>query len=578
MNQDTDISNARELIDVLAAQGVKTFFISPGSRNTPLLTALSARDRLRKHIINDERMSGFAALGYSLVRREPTALICTSGTALYNYAPAIAEAYYQHIPLIVISADRPAQWIDQDDSQTLRQNGALRNIVKRSYDVHCDAGATSECRNAEFGSEKEWYVNRTANEAFLTATTGIPGPVHINMQFANPLNGLREYGERRPRLVRCIASDKRLARKELEELAEEARDKRILVVAGFMQPDAALNKAISRFAALPNVAVICETISNLHLQGKPYMADSLLSHLSDGDKERLCPDIVITVGGALVSRMLKEFIRKSARTQHWTLADTDVSVDCMQRLTLHIEASPAAFFSGMAGALRKALTAKAERGSLAVTYAEDVEKMKRTAYASGRARINGAPWSELKALDRIFSRIPSSYNLFLSNGTCVRYAQLLMTRLPHACYCNRGVSGIDGTNATALGGAIAYKGTTLLITGDMSFAYCPEVMQMRSLGGDLRIIVMNNSGGGIFRFIPTTRDLSIREEYFCSDPELPVEKLAEAYGWTYLRATNEKELDTALSRFAATPASLLEIKVDKDISARTLIDYFTPVS
>ena len=145
--QDTANINCRELLDVMMAKGVETLVISPGSRNAPLLIGAAARPELRKIIITDERTAAFTALGIGMVTGRPVGLICTSGTALYNYAPAVAEAFYQHVPLIVITADRPAQWIDQDDSQTLKQFGALQNIVKRSYDIYAEIGMTTPCAN-----------------------------------------------------------------------------------------------------------------------------------------------------------------------------------------------------------------------------------------------------------------------------------------------------------------------------------------------------------------------------------------------------------------------------------------------
>ena len=185
--RDTADCGCSQLMDVLAARGVKTIVLSPGSRNTPLMIACAARPELKKHLVTDERTAAFMALGIAMVSRNPVAIACTSGTALYNYAPAVAEAFYQQIPLIVISADRPGQWIDQDDSQTLRQFRSLENIVKKSFDIPVWDPAPIPCANGRFRSEGEWAANRLVNEAITVATTGRPGPVHINIQFANPL-------------------------------------------------------------------------------------------------------------------------------------------------------------------------------------------------------------------------------------------------------------------------------------------------------------------------------------------------------------------------------------------------------
>lgn len=580
--RDTANDNCRELLDVMTAHGVDTIVLSPGSRNTPLLIGASARAGLKKHIVTDERTAAFTALGIAMVTRRPVALACTSGTALYNYAPAIAEAFYQKIPLVVITADRPAQWIDQDDSQTLHQYEALDKIVKRSYDIYAETGMSTPCANREYGSEREWYVNRIANEAMITAVSGRPGPVHINMQFAEPLNQTIEVREeetecredKKSRIVEVIGNDVGLPPHKSKEIAMRLIDRKVMVVAGFMHADDSLNKATVEFSRLPNATVLCETLSNLHMDGHAHMIDSLLTGMSDEEKERMRPDVVISIGGALVSRMLKEYLRGAEGAEHWTLADTDVSVDCMQRLTTHVEVSPARFFKGIAGMtrhlMRKGLKPRHD------DYGKEWQALRDRCHAHDMRRIREAGWSELKALEIVFAKMPKSANLFLSNGTCVRYAQLLIDRIPHACYCNRGVSGIDGTNATAYGAALAYKGMTLLVTGDMSFAYCPEIMNMRKSGADLRIVVVNNAGGGIFRFIRTTRDLEQREEYFCSDPELPVGPLARAYGWNYREASDAEELTQAMDYLLANRNTLVEIKVNPEESARTLIDWLAP--
>lgn len=570
LTADTGNANCRELLDVMTARGLDTVILSPGSRNAPLLIGVSARDELRKIIIPDERTAAFAALGIGLVTRRPIALICTSGTALYNYAPAVAEAYYQNIPLIVITADRPSQWIDQDDSQTLRQPGALDKIVKRSYDIPPETGMISPCANPEYRSEREWFVSRIANEAYTTATSGMPGPVHVNMQFGTPLDETVALRRRHVRTVEVIPNDAPLPPHLCRELALRLTDKKVMVTAGFMGADNELNKALSEFSRLPNVTVICETISNLHLDGHAFMADSLFTGIEKEQLDSLRPDVVISVGGALVSRMLKEYLRGCTAAEHWTLSDTDVSTDCFQHLSLHVDYSPQRFFKGIASMTRQLI----RKGHCmpGVGYRDAWQIERERIFQNNLRRLSVTPWSELSALARVFASVPENYNVFLSNGTCVRYAQLLTDKPPHASYCNRGVSGIDGTNATALGVSMAYGGTTLLVTGDMSFAYCPEVMHLQKLaGGDLRIVVVSNGGGGIFRFIKTTRQLETREKYFCCDQRLPVGDVARVYGWNYRNAHDMESLAAGLEYLYETPSTLLEITADPDTSAETLI-------
>lgn len=568
---DTGVGSCRELLDVLEGQGVKTLVISPGSRNAPLIIGASVRSKFEKLVIPDERTASFVALGISLVSKLPVALICTSGTALYNYAPALAEAYYQHIPLIVVSADRPAQWIDQNDSQTLEQPGALSKIVKESFNIPADVECTSKSAGSRFDNEGLWYVNRLVNEAVIKATTGIPGPVHINIQLGEPLNKTVERTVvPSPRIVKVLSSSRTLSLRDINALASELRGRKVMLVAGFMQPDARLNKAISRFSSLPNVTVLAETISNIHLPGA-YAVDSILVKLSEEQKAALAPDIVISIGGALVSRMLKEYLRNVPGIQHWTLADTDPKVDSFQNLTLHIDADPAKFFNAISGAIAKMNHKSSVEDHSA--YAASWNEVRQKAYITDSKIRSEASWSELKALHEVITGVPSNCNLFLSNGTCIRYDQLFTRILPHACWCNRGVSGIDGTNATALGTAYSYQGKTILLTGDMSFSYCPEILARKDLAARLKIIVVNNSGGGIFRFIRTTRNLPMREPYFGADPKVPVEALAKTYGWNYLKAYDEESLHRSLRKFYNMDFPILEITVDPDISSQSLISY-----
>ena len=271
--KDTASENSRILMDVIIARGVKTIIISPGSRNTPLIIAAEAREKLKKYVVADERTAAFMALGMAMGSRRPVALACTSGTALYNYAPAVAEAFYQKIPLIVISADRPAQWIDQDDSQTLRQSGALANIVKASFDIPLETEAPGPCANPAFVTEKHWFVNRLVNEAMTVATTGLHGPVHINIQLDNPLGKIVDVPEANERIVRVVENEDRMNPAVLDSIALEMMEKRILVVAGFMPPDNKLNRALIEFSRLPNVSVMCETLSNIHTPADTYLID-----------------------------------------------------------------------------------------------------------------------------------------------------------------------------------------------------------------------------------------------------------------------------------------------------------------
>lgn len=577
---DTAKTNCRVLLDVLTAQGLRAAVVSPGSRNAPVLMAIAARPQIKSRVVTDERTAAFVALGMAIATNRPVMLCCTSGTALLNYAPAVAEAFHRHVPLIVVSADRPRRWIDQNDSQTMRQPGALQNIVKRSFDIPVSDGNSVECGNPAFRSEYEWYVNRMANEAWIAATSGIPGPVHVNVQIESPIGETTgtdvTSASDSVREIKTLEGPKTLTPAQYRELAGTVAGKKILVVAGFMSPDSRLNKALADFLQLPQTAICAEPLSNLHPVGHPDACVTDLALAADEDTLRsLRPDIIISIGGAVVSSRLKTFLRSCPDAECWTLGDTDPGVDCYQSLTLHIDADPALFFRGFASIIKwmKGHGMYRDENS-ASGYSEEWRNARQEAIKRAEEYIGTAPWSELKAMNILLNAVPRKFNLFFSNGTAIRYACLGLAPMPHACWCNRGVSGIEGGNATAVGTAVCYAGPTMLITGDMSFSYAPEIMGLDFLPEDFKIVVLNNGGGGIFRCISATSALPIREEMLCAPRTLPLEGLCHAYGWNYLHADSEVSLHTVIPSLFAPGRHLLEITVDPTLSAKAFTELF----
>lgn len=559
---DTDKKFCSILMDVLEKGGVSHIVCSPGSRNTPLLLAAASRSSFSKHVVTDERTAGFVGLGIASVTRRPVALLCTSGTAVLNYSPAVAEAYYQGVPLIVVSADRPEQWIDQDDSQTIRQNGVLSNFVKLSLEIPI---------SSETDKEMIWYVNRIANEALITACEGKPGPVHINVRLGDPLGRKADTkGENKERIIHHLQGDSIGNREKLRELAGKISSSRVLIVAGFMSPDAGLHKSLKMFCSLPNVAAMTETVSNLRLGPLDSSIDSCLTAYEPEVLDTLQPDIVISIGGSLISRKLKEYLRRNrTRIEHWSLSCGHSLSDSFMSLSLQIEADPARFFASMF-AFAKKMKIPASKA----TYSEEWHQLRLKAIEAKDDYTGNVGWSELKAFESIMAMVGRNTNLFLSNGSSVRYAQLFPYPSSHASYSNRGVSGIEGSASTAIGGSMVYKGETLLITGDLSMSYDLGALSIKGVPDWIKIIVLDNQGGGIFRFIPTTSGLEELEEYFCANPDLPLGKLSDAFGWDYLFADNSKDFHRVLSRFFSSKRkTILHLRFNGQESAEILKGY-----
>lgn len=561
----------RQIVELLRTHGVRTAYCSPGSRNAPLLLALNACEEIAKRIVIDERSAAFQAYGCAIVEQCPVAVICTSGTAVLNYAPAVAEAYYSGVPLIVLSADRPHEWIDQDDSQTIRQYGVLDNIVKGSYDVR----AIPEGSAREYTAELLWNVNRTINEAMLKALEGKPGPVHINVQLSEPLGEMSDIASLGERTVVSVSQSETLSQDTIKVLAQQIASANVLLVAGFLAPDHRLDKAVRTFASYPNVTVMAETLANLHdPQPLSTLVDAVLCDMTEGQKEAMRPDIVISMGGALVSRMLKQYLRSYPPHQHWSIGHSNYFCDCFKTLTHRIDVAPAPFFRQLCGVLHKS------KRSIESEYAAKWLDLRKTSLSAAKSYVEKSPWSDLKVLDYLFSHVTFD-NLFVSNGTAVRYSQLI----PHFChaeYCNRGVSGIDGSTSTAVGGAWAYSGKTFLLSGDISWIYDSGASTLGEIPFDMRMVVMDNSGGGIFRFIKSTSKIpeDTLERYFCVGNLPSAAEIAEAYGIETMEASDLPQLKTGLSWLGEDSdyPRLLVVKTPPKESAEVLTGYFSKIN
>lgn len=564
---DTSNHYCRQIVALLHAHGVRTAYCSPGSRNAPLLVAIDACGEISKRIVVDERSAAFQAYGCALIEKSPVALICTSGSAVLNYAPAVAEAYYSGVPLIVVSADRPREWIDQDDSQTIRQYRVLDHIVKGSYDVR----AIPEGSGREYTAEVKWMVNRTLNEALLKALEGKQGPVHINVQLADPLGEISHVCPVKERSVSIAVRSEALPNELIRSFAEHIPGAKVMLVSGFASPDHRLDKAVRQFASFPNVTVMAESTANLHdPQPMSTMVDAVLCDMTEDEKERMRPDIVISMGGALVSRMLKQYLRNYPPCFHWSLGPSNYFCDCFKSLTHRIEIEPSAFLRQLMGAVRKS------RLKIESDYASLWVGLRRQSAMLTRNYIERSRWSDLKALDYIFSSMNLD-NLFVSNGTPVRYSQLLSHKC-HAEYCNRGVSGIDGCTSSAVGGAWAYRGRTTLLSGDMSWLYDSSASALGDVPFDMRMIVMDNSGGGIFRFIKSTSGLppEMLEKYFCVCNLPNIAAIAESYGIDVMESEDMESLEVGVRWLEADSEfpRMLVIKTDPEISATVLSGYF----
>lgn len=557
----TDKKWIADMAEIFAAKGLKNAFLSPGSRCAPLVIAFNRHSKINCRSIVDERSAAFVALGFAQENKTAAVLICTSGSALLNYAPALAEAYYSNTALIVLSADRPKELIDQADGQALKQNDVYKNYIKASF----------ELPNQLQDSADYAFSNRIVNEAINTALTAPYGPVHINIPLKEPLYGLKEYAEKlKPKIIEPVKSNNQIDPEEMEKLVRmwnESASKMILLSSS--TADKELTENISKLSGDPSLVVLSEYLSNKQNKDFIQTIDPTVEMIGNKEIESYKPELLITYGGALLSKKLKVFLRKNPAKIHWHIQEGyGKTVDTYFSLTHQLNCKPSDFFASLAKKeIRRISNFKAKW---------------KIAEQKGKERhaeiLKAAPWSDLKVFEQLMKAIPDKGILHLANSTPVRYVALFpdLHNKNWTFYSNRGVSGIDGSVSTALGQSIATKEFSTIITGDLSFFYDSNALFNLHVPPNFRIIIINNQGGNIFRIINGPSELEELEQCFETKHSFKAEYIAKAFGLTYYFCKNIEELNLSLDTFYESDkkkAAVLEISTPNAESADWLKKY-----
>ena len=525
---------------------IQTVVISPGSRNAPLTIGFSNHKDFETLSIVDERCAAFFALGIAQQTLKPVALVCTSGSALLNYYPAIAEAYYSQIPLVVISADRPAHLIDIGDGQTIRQENVFKNHILYSANLK------------EFDAENSI---RILSKAF-SLLRQVKGPIHINAPFNEPLyETIATMND-----FRFIAEESDLQDTiDYENLASQwnsAKKKMILV--GVHSPNAALEILLDKVADDPSVLVFTETTSNLYNKRFVNSIDNLIFNLTEEEFTSLQPDILLTFGGMIVSKKIKKFLRDYSPKEHWHVNELR-AFDTYQVLSKHLKIDSHSFFKHFCELVD--YDNKSTYESTWTHYKQRIRE-KHNHY------IKTAPYSDLKVFEQVLKVIPDFSEVQFSNSAIIRYSQLFEMNSTITVFCNRGTSGIDGSTSTALGAAYATQKPTTLITGDLSFFYDSNALWNNYIPSDVRIVIINNSGGGIFKIIPGPKK-STALRYFETPHCLTAEHLCTMFGFEYCTAHNLKTLAEEVVGFydKSDKPKVLEVFTPSDLNDLVLKEY-----
>ena len=525
---------------------VEHIVISPGSRNAPLTIGFTHQDFFKCYSIADERCAAFFALGMAQQLQKPVAVVCTSGSALLNYYPAVAEAFYSQIPLIVISADRPFNKIDIGDGQTIRQQNVFKNHIL--YNANLTAIASDE---------NNYKISKALHNSIIKK-----GPVHINAPFEEPL-----YEVTSSEIEKIKFAEHRIALNKVSvptfivDKWNKAQKK--LIIIGELFPNTIKNYIIEKLASDKSVLVLTEKSSNIYHNKFIDRIDTLITSFKPKEIELFNPDVLLTFGGMVVSKRIKSLLREIKPKEHWHINELR-AYDTYGVLSHHFKMNINDFFS-------KILTdATLESNYQELFLSNYIEKLKKQEIFS-----ESVLFSDFYVFNFLAKNLKDNYQIQVSNSSSIRYIQLFNFGSNKTFFCNRGTSGIDGSTSTAIGAAIHNKIPTVFITGDISFLYDSNALWNNYIPKNFKIIIVNNSGGGIFRILPGFEENKIFSTFFETNHNFTMSNLAKMYDIDYFIANDEKSLKSAFNLFINnSEPSILEIITPTHLNEKVLKNYF----
>lgn len=496
------------LTTLLVAHGIRHAVVCPGSRNAPITHNLNECPDITCYPVTDERSAGFYALGMSQALKQPVVVCVTSGTALLNLAPAVAEAYYQHVPLVVVSADRPQQWIDQLEGQTLSQPDALGRFVKKAVSLP-----------EPHDEEERWYCNRLVNEALIIGNA----PVHINVPITEPLFEFSVPELPIERKIECIPAD--ISAATLSYVTRMfLQAKRPMLVSG--QP------------------------MNPLLDEAVYLI---------GDDPDYVPDFVMYIGGSIVSKRVKRFLRKAKDT--WVVNETGEVTDTFMNLTHVVQGD------GEAVADHIRFTLVMEPHPFVQQWDALLEKIR-------QQTLTYEPGYSQMAAVKYFEANVGEAAIHYANSSAIRLANSFAQ---HPIWCNRGVNGIEGSLSTAAGFSVVSDARVFCVIGDLSFFYDQNALWNQNLRQNFRILLLNNGCGGIFNMLPGLEESPARDSIVAAEHHTSAEGICRQNDIVYLRADGPHDLhraiDTLLYKESDRPV-LLEVFTTADEDEQVLKDYY----
>ncbi len=529
------------LVKVFKGHGVSNIVISPGSRNAPLIDAFVNCGLFTCHSIIDERSAGFFALGIAQQTEQPVVLLCTSGSALMNYGPAVVEAFYQHVPLFVCSADRPKRLIDQGHGQTIRQLNVFESHTVWSGELDLNDPAKS--------------VNDSLNRCVVEG-----GPAHLNVPLDEPLYGALPRHDIEYKIGKVVEQADGIELTEEAIRTWENAEKVLLVIGQLPRRDADRTSLVHFQSKNPGIVVLTESVSNVSSGKTIQCIDRTIEGMSDAYR----PDLIVRIGGAIVSKKIKALLEK------WKVTNWHFHLRQKENTFGNLEFAAKADLSSALDVLGS-LNAK-QGSSFAELWAERSSQVKEV----HKRYLATQEFCDLIVHETILAGVPGHYVIHFANSTAVRYSQLFDSWQGIENYSNRGTSGIDGCTSTAIGASIGSQKPTVLITGDIAFMYDLSALMIQDIPSTFRIVVVNNGGGNIFRVIPGPETVPQFERFMEAEHNKSMKEYVTAFGLEYRFADSMEGLNEAWKKFfePSDVPVVLEIKTEAKTNAQVLREYF----
>ena len=545
-------TNINCIISTLYQNGLRHAIICPGSRNAPLIMAFSRFKKIKCTSIVDERSAAFVALGMAKQLQEPVAIICTSGSAVVNLYPAITEAYYMQIPLLVITADRPSELMDRWDGQMIRQFDVFKSHTKGSFQTP---------ENISINCFED--IHLITSKFYKSANTANKGPAHLNVPLKEPLYTavLEEFEY--PVYIQTEKTAIFESSFGLPKFNFETNTK-VLILCGANEGKI----EHSNLEVISNnkyAMVIADVISNYHSVQNIENWEGVLLNLNEAQRKEFVPDLLITTGKMVLNKTLKTLLRNNKPRHHWHISDNGFFADMFFNNPQIIVANKDSFFSKLSQILPQEES----------HYYSKLRNLALVQLNKSHEVLN-QNFNEFLAVKKVLETLPENIILHLANSMTLRYVAYLCNVLKNTWQinCNRGVSGIDGCTSTALGAALVNTQLHVLITGDIAFFYDINALWQQNLPTNFKIVILNNFGGNIFKIIEGPSQMSELNPFLETPHSQNAELLAQHFKVGYFKVSTLETLDKTINQWLSlNDTAILEIQTDSTINTKIFNQY-----